>query len=731
MLLILLYILVYNLSPFLVIAQRPRQLFQPSIFFKMASSEGPSHFTVHVFLNHDPMIARALLPDLFADFPESAWKLPPLVEFPRRPLEGPDAVAAMSANPRDVLGRYVLSEPVARGTTFLQLSGRVEREFALLRKHQGQFTIFPQHYSEDCGYAPWHDRPLPWDATLADVCAFDLDALETGAEMYETHAFVLQLVLETKAAALARVVGVLFLDEEIGEPHRLFRQLFNRYDSFWHCHGRQLQGSQLEVTLVDWRRARAAHAYLARQRDTGRLGPQNDELSRKTRRVEEIRELKGRVGLSPLDSMNLGIELNSNLLPRVMQIEANEANGREQLRDLSVFVTQWEDWIAHGEFQNFDIRILAEDEAEARVASLFRHKKQVIDKWRSSEGRKQLHASIEDEYYAARPWLTKEDRERAERARLQGLKHAEPRPSVDTHTEPAPSLPSAEIQAHSMRSADGKLIADRSVFTVSSGSLLWGQILCLYYAMSHPGFTENADHAPPELEGGTIVRHRFTYRSAARNGRWKVRRYSMRARSDPDAPGRHVGWILYHEDVDPMDTLARVRALDGTGPGAVSNRNRHTDKDVLYVGRYDWSTHFGKNLEPEFQRWAEPVIGPVPDTGDPYDTPRCNVRKDGYLLAIDEAESGLDFVAAYKRDCDRASHDEDDVRRAQTIETAFRKDGANFGAYVSMPHTEYELGWLVFSGERHADHDADELVAIVYDGSYEALESVYHSIEGE
>lgn len=37
----------------------------------------------------------------------------------------------------------------------------------------------------------------------------------------------------------------------------------------------------------------------------------------------------------------------------------------------------------------------------------------------------------------------------------------------------------------------------------------------------------------------------------------------------------------------------------------------------------------------------------------------------------------------------------------------------------------------MFSGEQHADHDADELVAIVYDGANERLESLYHTIEGE
>ena len=65
-----------------------------------------------------------------------------------------------------------------------------------------------------------------------------------------------------------------------------------------------------------------------------------------------------------------------------------------------------------------------------------------------------------------------------------------------------------------------------------------------------------------------------------------------------------------------------------------------------------------------------------------------------------------------------------------------------FGALTSMPGTEYELGkfgcnlwlggeryanvvilgWLVFSGRKHEMFpEADELVAIVYDGAYDGL----------
>src|SRR5258708_6231423 len=44
-----------------------------------------SDFTVHVFVNHDPFIASVLLPDLFSEFSESAWRLPQEIATPRRP----------------------------------------------------------------------------------------------------------------------------------------------------------------------------------------------------------------------------------------------------------------------------------------------------------------------------------------------------------------------------------------------------------------------------------------------------------------------------------------------------------------------------------------------------------------------------------------------------------------------------------------------------------------------
>lgn len=559
----------------------------------MAASEDPSHFTVHVFLRHDPLIARSLLPDLFLDFPDSVWKLTPLLDLPPRPREKPKPGYWRWEKPRDVLGRHVFDESLAGNTTLLQLTEKVEQEFAIPKKYQGQFTIVPQDYDEEGQYPRWHNRPLPWNTTLAEVYQVDLDAPKPSSDGFMTettmmYAPVLHLVLETKAEALRRIVGAGFLEEEIGEPYRLFRDMWNRFDSFWHSQsGAGQEYSELESKLSVWREAHFASAYLAKQREKGRLGPDNDELRAGFRRVDELREQAKQDDLSSETGWALNAEMRSRT-PRIRQIEKNEANRQEQLREISRFVTQWEDWILNRDFQNFAIRLLETDKVESKVASVFRKARQVIDEWKLSEGSQRLRVSIEEEYYDARPWLTQESRAQSERSRLEELECATRLPTTLVSGDAAtsmnnPLIPSPQIHAHSMRRSDGKLHLDQSTFTVSSGSLLWGQIICLYSAMSHPNFTQNADHIAPELEGGTILQHRFSYRSAARNGPWKVRQYSERARvgryvANPDGPDRHVGWILYHQDVNPRNTLERVRALDGTGPGAVSNRNLHTDK---------------------------------------------------------------------------------------------------------------------------------------------------------
>ena len=357
------------------------------------------HFTVHVFLSHDPSIARVLLPDLFLDFPDSAWKLPPLVEPPQRPREKPvyKSLPRENWSAREVLGRYVFSEPLAGEATLLQLAERVEQEFAIPRKYQGQFTIFPQNQDETGQYPLWDNRPLPWSTTLAEVHQFDLGAFKPGDNGPTAEdAPVLHLVLETKAAALMRIVGPEFLEKEIGEPYRLFVGYWYCLDTFWHffTRRRQFSSSQLESNLSLWRGARFAYAYLVRQEEKGLSGPYHDELRTSVQRVEELREKERLGGLSDKACWDLNYELRI-LLSRISHIERNKANGHDQLRHISVFVTQWEDWITNRDFQSLAIRLLEPGEVESKVASVFRQARELVDEWRLSEGRRQLQASIE------------------------------------------------------------------------------------------------------------------------------------------------------------------------------------------------------------------------------------------------------------------------------------------------------------------------------------------------
>jgi hypothetical protein len=131
---------------------------------------------------------------------------------------------------------------------------------------------------------------------LVEVYQVDLHAPKPSSDGFMTettmmYALVLHLVLEPKAEALRRIVGAGFLEEEIGEPYRLFRDIWNRFDSFWHSQSGAGQGySELELKLTVWREAQFASAYLAKQREKGRLGPDNDELRASVRRVDELRE---------------------------------------------------------------------------------------------------------------------------------------------------------------------------------------------------------------------------------------------------------------------------------------------------------------------------------------------------------------------------------------------------------------------------------------------------------
>lgn len=91
-------------------------------------------FTVHIFVNHDPFIASAFLPELFARFPDSPQRLPAKVPPPDRPEASPTSMPQvllreLYVDPRKGLGRHVVPEPISSSTTLRTLSSTLEREF--------------------------------------------------------------------------------------------------------------------------------------------------------------------------------------------------------------------------------------------------------------------------------------------------------------------------------------------------------------------------------------------------------------------------------------------------------------------------------------------------------------------------------------------------------------------------------------------------------------------------
>ncbi|KAL2132012.1 hypothetical protein VTI74DRAFT_4318 [Chaetomium olivicolor] len=247
------------------------------------ASDGDA-FTVHVFVNHDPFMASIFLPDFFSNFPESAWRLPQRIESRPRPKPGvrvnPEDLPPW-VDPREGLGRYVLSQ-FLRGTTTLQeVADVIEKQCGIGKKLHGPFTIFPQdlYKFERAAVPAWHGKPLPQFRTLSEVRPLDEDALQLPAEPGPS---MLHLVLETKAAALRRIVGAAFLSTELGKGYEDERNAWTRLQSFNHAYSEP--SYEMPRQLSRWRYAVHALSFPRRQQARG-----GQEVAEQTECLEKER----------------------------------------------------------------------------------------------------------------------------------------------------------------------------------------------------------------------------------------------------------------------------------------------------------------------------------------------------------------------------------------------------------------------------------------------------------
>lgn len=165
---------------------------------------------------------------------------------------------------------------------------------------------------------------------------------------------------------------------------------------------------------------------------------------------------------------------------------------------------------------------------------------------------------------------------------------------------PTQSNSFSPISTRPLRDESGQINPDYDGFTVRSGILLWGQLHTVFEGSRSEAFQRNAEFVPEMLPGGTIKQWRHTYRAAARKGRWNVRRaFTHLPRSRDGNPTRHLGWVVGHEDIDPLELLMRCSSIDAPDQALVGTAafpmgetgrslgNQHIDKvRVLFLFTY-------------------------------------------------------------------------------------------------------------------------------------------------
>lgn len=136
------------------------------------------------------------------------------------------------------------------------------------------------------------------------------------------------------------------------------------------------------------------------------------------------------------------------------------------------------------------------------------------------------------------------------------------------------------ITINPLRTESGHLLPNSSSFKLRSGVLLWGQLHTVFAGSISNKFQENANSVHQQLPGGTIKQYVLNYRSAARNGEWKVRKAFNVPKWGTEGEARaQFGWIIYHEAVDPLRALDRCSRISPDEQG-ISRGNTHVDKVI-------------------------------------------------------------------------------------------------------------------------------------------------------
>ena len=323
-----------------------------------------------------------------------------------------------------------------------------------------------------------------------------------------------------------------------------------------HVGSRMMSGLPSEI--VSWRHYISVLRCLVVKLDLSLGGGRWRELS------EVIRELQESKSLSE-QKMRKMLQDWERLVDHFDPVDINPRDKEENEASEQDFEGQFEQWNRQTQ------RILI------KAVNEYRRKHDTSYKVTDLESRR-APALIQSEYMVPAT-LNEDRRNESQQTEFRGLKS-------NLESELLPIFDGKEKTiGHSLPNDIDPIDKESDGFVISSGILLWGQLPTVLAGSLDQGFQGNAESVPEMLPGGTIMRYPLKYRSAARVGNWKVRKAFSQPHNSAGGPTRHFGWVLYHEDVDPVETLERCSRVTGTG--GISNGNQHVDKVIRKVIRAD------------------------------------------------------------------------------------------------------------------------------------------------
>jgi hypothetical protein len=237
-------------------------------------------------------------------------------------------------------------------------------------------------------------------------------------------------------------------------------------------------------------------------------------------------------------------------------------------------------------------------------------------------------------------------------------------------------------------------------FNCHSGELFWGQLHCICegYFNRRSNQYDSPQSIPEILPGGTIKQRLYKYRCRAATGDWQAKLY--RTRLTLESEPFNSGYIIYNINHNPVEILRRCAAVGS------SLDQTHHDRSIIYINRYDWSWHH----DYEFRYKINKLLG-IRDSNSDDDNPLKSLF--AQRIMIIDSKSAMNVIQELKSN---------PTELEQSQEKVFihidNQSNNPVGLHLSIPNTDYELAWLVFSN----DQPNAELIGIIYDGGYTKLD---------